>query len=234
MVKLTLRLFLFLILLFAGTAALAQTYQFAVLKYRGGGDWYANSSSVPNLIAFCNEKLDMNIAEEPAQVEVGSKDIFNYPFVHMTGHGNVIFDRQEAENLRRYLKAGGFLHIDDNYGMDKYIRPQLEKVFPEKELVELPFQHPLYHQRFDFDNGPPKIHKHDGEQPGGVGYFHEGRLVLYYSFEADLGDGWEDPAVHNDPSEKRKAALQMGSNLVQYVMMGASSADQTFSKSGQQ
>ncbi len=196
------------------------TYEFAVLKYRGGGDWYANPTSLPNLIAFCNEKLDMNIAPEPATVEVGSRDLFNYPFVHMTGHGNVVFDRQEAENLRRYLKAGGFLHIDDNYGMDQYIRPQLEKVFPDKELVELPFQHPIYHQRYDFDNGPPKIHKHDDERPQGLAYFHDGRLVLYYTYEADLGDGWEDPEVHNDPEEKRRAALRMGSNLVRYVMMG--------------
>ncbi len=218
------KLFFFFTLLLIGGGVTAQSYQFAVLKYRGGGDWYANPTSVPNLIAFCNEKLDMDIAEEPAQVEVGSKDLFNYPFVHMTGHGNVVFDRQEAENLRRYLKAGGFLHIDDNYGMDKYIRPQLEKVFPDKELVELPFQHPVYHQKFDFDNGPPKIHKHEGKQPQGLGYFHEGRLVLYYTYEADLGDGWEDPAVHNDPPEKRKAALRMGADLVQYVMMGGESS----------
>lgn len=221
-------LLLILGLLFAGVS-IGQSYQFAVLKYRGGGDWYANSTSLPNLIAFCNDAFDMNIDKEPAEVEVGSKDLFNYPFVHMTGHGNVVFDRQEAENLRRYLKGGGFLHIDDNYGMDKYIRPQLEKVFPDKELVELPFEHPLYHQRFDFDNGPPKIHKHDGERPQGLGYFHNGQLVLYYTYESDLGDGWEDPQVHNDPPEKRKAALQMGANLVQYVMMGGAEASQVSS-----
>lgn len=213
-------IFLVALFLLVG-AATGQSYKFAVLKYRGGGDWYANPTSLPNLIEFCNDAYGMDIAPEPAEVEVGSQDLFNYPFVHMTGHGNVIFDRQEAENLRRYLKGGGFLHIDDNYGMDRYIKPQLEKVFPDKELVELPFKHPLYHQRFDFDNGPPKIHKHDGERPRGLGYFHEGRLVLYYTYEADLGDGWEDPAVHEDPPEKRKAALRMGANLVQYVMMGA-------------
>ena len=214
------KLFLTLFCILLVAPLFGQSYRFAVLKYRGGGDWYANPTSLPNLIGFCNEKLDMNIAPEPAQVEVGSQDLFNYPFVHMTGHGNVIFSREEAENLRRYLKGGGFLHIDDNYGMDKYIRPQLEKVFPDKKLVELPFSHPLYHQEYDFDNGPPKIHKHDGKRPQGLAYFHEGRLVLYYTYEADLGDGWEDPAVHNDPAEKRKAALRMGSNLVQYVMMG--------------
>lgn len=161
----------------------------------------------------------MNIDPEPATVEVGSRDLFNYPFLHMTGHGNVVFNRQEAENLRRYLKGGGFLHIDDNYGMDEYIRPQLEKVFPDKELVELPFGHSVYHQRYDFENGPPKIHEHDDERPQGFAYMHEGRVVLYYTHESDLGDGWEDPEVHDDPEEKRQEALRMGANLIQYVMM---------------
>ncbi len=197
------------------------TYQFAVLKYRGGGDWYANPTALPNLIAFCNADLGMNIDPEAATVEVGSPDLFNYPFVHMTGHGNVVFDQQEVNNLRKYLKGGGFLHIDDNYGMDEFIRPQLEKVFPDAELKELPFAHPIYHQKYDLKDGPPKIHKHDGKRPQGFGLFHKGRLVVYYTYEADLGDGWEDPSVHNDPKEKRQKALEMGANMVEYVMSGA-------------
>ncbi len=222
----TLRAFLFLIAFLFAAPSSSQSYQFAQLKYSGGGDWYANPTSLPNLIAFCNDKLDMNIDPEPAEVEVGSKDLFNYPFVHMTGHGNVVFSREEAANLRRYLQGGGFLHIDDNYGMDQYVRSQLEKVFPDKELVELPFQHPIYHQKYEIKEGPPKVHKHDGKRPQGLGYFHNGRLVLYYTYEADLGDGWEDPSVHNDPPEKRKAALRMGANLVQYVMMGGANASE--------
>ncbi len=194
------------------------TYRFAVLKYRGGGDWYANPTSLPNLIEFCNNRLNTNVNPEPRTVEVGSSDIFNYPFIHMTGHGNVIFSRAERENLRKYLKGGGFLHIDDNYGMDEFIRPQLKKLFPEKELVELPFSHPIYHQKFDFPKGPPKIHKHDGKPPQGFGIVHEGRLICFYTYESDLGDGWEDPDVHNDPKKVRKKALKMGANIVQYAL----------------
>ena len=187
--------------------------QIALLKYHGGGDWYANPTSLPNLIAFCNA----NIGPEPATVDVGSPDIFNYPFVHMTGHGNVVFSPEEAKNLRNYLLAGGFLHIDDNYGMDKFIRPQLKKIFPELDLVELPFSHPIYHQAFDFKNGLPKIHEHDGKPPQGFGLIYEGRLILFYSYETDLGDGWEDQSVHHDSNAKRTQALKMGANLIQYV-----------------
>ncbi|HNY59684.1 MAG TPA: DUF4159 domain-containing protein [Bacteroidales bacterium] len=191
--------------------------QIALLKYRGGGDWYANPTSLPNLIEFCNRNLRTNINPIPATVEVGSPDIFNYPFLHMTGHGNVVFSPQEAKNLRDYLLAGGFLHIDDNYGMDKYIRPQLLKVFPELELIELPFSHPIYHQRYKFNDGVPKIHEHDGKPPQGFGLFWEGRMILYYTYETDLGDGWEDQRVHGDSEEVRLKALQMGANIIQYV-----------------
>ncbi len=195
-------------------------YQFGVLKYRGGGDWYANPTAVPNLIKYCNQHLKMNVDPQPAEVEVGGPDLFNYPFIHMTGHGNVVFSPDEAENLRNYLMGGGFLHIDDNYGMDKFIRPQLKMVFPDHELVEVPFSHPIYHQKYNFANGLPKIHEHDGKPAQGFGIFYEGRLVCFYTMECDLGDGWEDYAVHKDSEDKRQAALQMGANIVMLAMMG--------------
>ncbi|HRQ29835.1 MAG TPA: DUF4159 domain-containing protein [Saprospiraceae bacterium] len=191
----------------------------ALMKYKGGGDWYANPTSLPNLAGFCNTHLGTNFKRNIATVEVGSLDIFNYPFIHMTGHGNVLFSDQEADNLRQYLIAGGFLHIDDNYGMDPYIRVAMKKVFPEKEFVELPFNHPIYIQKFKFPNGLPKIHEHDGKPPRGYGIFWEGRLVCFYSYESDLGDGWEDQSVHNDPEDKRLAALRMGANIISYVFL---------------
>ena len=194
--------------------------QIALLKYNGGGDWYANPTSLPNLIRFCNNKLGTDLAEDYATVEVGSPEILNYPFVHMTGHGNVVFSPAEAENLREYLIAGGFLHIDDNYGLDKFIRPQMKKVFPELDFVELPFDHPIYHQTYNFPKGLPKIHEHDDKAPQGFGIMYEGRLVCFYTYECDLGDGWESPEVHNDPEEVRLKALQMGANIIQYVFLG--------------
>jgi len=189
-------------------------YQIALLKYAGGGDWYANlETSLPNLIQFCNEQLNMNISSEQAIVEAGSQEIFNYPFVHVTGHGNIVFSSQEADNIRKYLEAGGFLHIDDNYGMDAFVRPQMKKVFPELDFVEVPFNHPVYHQKFDFPNGLPKIHEHDNKPPQGFGLFLNGRLVCFYSVECDLGDGWEDYEVHKDSQDARQKALRMGANL---------------------
>jgi len=197
------------------------TYQLAVLKYNGGGDWYSNPTAVPNLVKFCNAQAGMAINTEVATVEAGSPDLFTFPFVHMTGHGNVVFSQQEADNLRNYMIGGGFLHVSDNYGMDKFIRPMLKKVFPELELMELPFGHPVYHQRFNFDRGLPKVHEHDGAPPRGYGLLWEGRLVCFYDFECDLGDGWEDPDVHGDSEASRTKALQMGCNLVQFAFSGA-------------
>ena len=189
----------------------------ALLRYNGGGDWYANPTALPNLARFCNQNLNTNLDPDPATVEVGSAELFNYPFLHMTGHGRVVFSDAEAENLRLYLMGGGFLHIDDNYGMDPYVRPAMKKVFPETEFVEIPFEHPIYRQKFTFRNGLPKIHEHDAKPPQGFGLFWKGRLVCFYSFECDLGDGWEDPDVHNDPEGKRTEALRMGANIVQYA-----------------
>jgi hypothetical protein len=194
------------------------SFKIAKLKYNGGGDWYANKTSLPNLIRFCNQNLYMNIDREEAVVEVGSSELFSYPFVHMTGHGNVVFSEAEAENLRKYLISGGFLHIDDNYGLDKYIRTELKKVFPELELVELPFFHPIYQQKYKFPKGLPKIHEHDNKPPQGYGLIYQGRLVCFYTYETDLGNGWEDKEVHNDPDEKHQAALRMGANILSYAL----------------
>lgn len=187
-----------------------------LLKYSGGGDWYANPTALPNLAVFCNENIGTNFDNDYAEVEVGSAELFNYPWIHMTGHGNVVFSDAEAENLRNYLIGGGFLHIDDNYGMDPYVRPAMKKVFPELNFTELPFEHEIYKQKFEFKNGLPKVHKHDEKPPVGLGLMWEGRLVCFYSFESDLGDGWEDQDVHKDPEDLRQKALQMGANIVQY------------------
>lgn len=207
--------FLLFLVFFSGTNP--GSVQIALLKYSGGGDWYANPTSLPNLISFCNKNLSTNINSDPVTIDVGDPNIFNFPFVHMTGHGNVIFSDSEAENLRKYLIGGGFLHIDDNYGMDKYIRPQLKKVFPELELIEVPFNHQIYHQKYSFNNGLPKIHEHDNKPAQGFGLFWEGRLVCFYTYESDLGDGWENPEVHRDPEDIRLKALQMGANIVQFA-----------------
>ena len=188
----------------------------AKVKYNGGGDWYANKTALPNLIKFCNNELGTNLAPEEDIVEVGSRDLFLYPYIYMTGHGNVVFSNEEAANLRKYLIGGGFLHIDDNYGLDKFIRLELKKVFPELELVELPFDHVIYHQKFNFPKGLPKIHEHDGKPAQGFGLIYQGRLVAFYSYECDLGNGWEDQRIHNDPEEKRQQALKMGANLIMY------------------
>lgn len=216
-------IFLLAILLSSFSIVDAQngTYQIGLLKYRGGGDWYANlETSLPNLIEFCNKNLNTSIAKEQAIVEVGSADIYNFPFLHMTGHGNVVFSTDEAENLRNYLISGGFLHIDDNYGMDKFIRIQMKLVFPELEFIELPASHPIYHQKFDFKQGLPKIHEHDNNAPQGLGLIYQGRLVCYYTYECDLGDGWESQSVHKDSDSAHQKALQMGSNILQYVFLG--------------
>lgn len=192
------------------------SFQIALMKYSGGGDWYADPTALPNLIKFCNEEIGTQIAPEPATVEPGSPDIFNYPFIHLTGHGNVIFNQREVDNLRKYLMGGGFLHIDDNYGLDPYIRPQMKKVFPELDFVELPFDHPLYQKPFPFPDGLPKIHVHDGKPPQGFALIWEGRVVCYYTYETDLSDGWEDAAVHNNSEETRRKSLKMGANLIHY------------------
>ena len=204
-----------LLLLLISTVSFAQ--EIALLKYGGGGDWYANPTALPNLIKFSNQNINTTIRMKPALVEPGSPDLFSYPFVHMTGHGNVVFSDSDVINLRNYLTSGGFLHVDDNYGMDEYIRREIKKIMPNSDLVELPANHPIFQKPYPFPAGIPKIHEHDGKRPQAFGVFVEQRLVLLYTFETDLGDGWEDPDVHHDPAEVRLKALKMGANILNYI-----------------
>ncbi|WP_297803333.1 DUF4159 domain-containing protein [uncultured Polaribacter sp.] len=189
----------------------------AILKYNGGGDWYANPTAIPNLVAFSNTNIKTNISKNPQAVYIGSEDLFNYPILFMTGHGNVDFSDNDANNLRNYLISGGFLHISDNYGLDKFIRKELKKVFPELELKEIPTNHPIYNQTFKFPNGIPKIHEHNKKMAQGFGLFHQGRLVVFYDYETDLSDGWEDEIIHNNSKSVREKALKMGANIIEYT-----------------
>ena len=210
--------YLLLLLVAVSSVSFGQQMKLAVLKYNGGGDYYANPTALPNLIKFCNSNLGTAISKDVPYVEVGSPDLFLYPMIHMTGHGNVVFSGAEANNLRTYLVGGGFLHIDDNYGMDEFIRIEIEKVFPDHPLVEIPFNHPIFHQKYDF-NGLPKIHEHDGKRPQAFGIIIDGRLVCLYTYQTDLSDGWENPEVHNDSPEKREQPLRMGANILMYAFM---------------
>ena len=211
MSKLLLNLFLFAL------PVLVMAQDLAIVKYKGGGDWYSNPTAIPNLIDYCNDNINTRMNLKPEVVDVGSVDIFQYPLLHMTGHGNVFFSEEDAENLRNYLISGGFLHIDDNYGMEPYITEELKKVFPNQELIELPADHPIFNIVYPFPDGLPKLHEHDGKRPQAFGIFHESRLVLLFTYESDLGDGWEDPQVHNDPPDVREKALKMGANIVKYA-----------------
>lgn len=210
-------LFLYTILLIASYNLRAQEVKLAILKYNGGGDWYANPTSVPNLVKFCNTNLTTNISTDVPAVNIGSSELFSFPMVHLTGHGNIILSPEEAENLRKYLSSGGFLHISDNYGLNEYIRREMKKVFPGIDFIELPHNHPIYHQKYNFAAGLPKIHEHDDKNPQGFGLIYKGRLVCFYDYECDLGDGWEDTEVHNDSNDKRQEALKMGANIIQFV-----------------
>lgn len=203
------------LLLFLSQICVAQ--EIALLKYNGGGDWYANPTALPNLIKFCNQNINTRIKTKPGTVTPDSPHLYSYPFVHMTGHGNVVFNQNDQVNLRNYLTSGGFLHIDDNYGMDEYIRKELKKLMPNYDLVEIPATHPIFQKPYSFPSGIPKIHEHDGKKPQAFGIFHEGRLVVLYTFQTDLGDGWEDAEVHNDPIEVRLKALRMGANILHYI-----------------
>jgi len=204
--------FLFLLFTF-----MSFSQEIALVKYSGGGDWYANPTSLPNLIKYCNQNINTRIKLKPTTVEPSSPDLFSYPFVHLTGHGNVVFSDADVSNLRNYLTSGGFLHIDDNYGIDQYIRKEIKKIFPNNDLVEIPTNHQIFQKPYLFSNGLPKIHEHDGKRPQAFGIFIENRLVLLYTYECDLGDGWEDPEVHNDPVDVREKALKMGANIMNYI-----------------
>ncbi|WP_276381792.1 DUF4159 domain-containing protein [Flavobacterium sp. H4147] len=206
-----------LLLLFLLVSLPSFSQEIALLKYSGGGDWYANPTSLPNLIRFCNSNINTRIKTKPSTVEPNNPDLLSYPFVHMTGHGNVVFSDSDITNLRNYLNGGGFLHIDDNYGMDQYIRKEIKKIFPNNDLVEIPANHAIFQKPFSFPNGLPKIHEHDGTRPQAFGVFVENKLVLLYTYECDLGDGWEDAEVHNDPANVREKALKMGANIINYI-----------------
>lgn len=208
-----------ILILFLSVSPWFFAQEIALLKYNGGGDWYANPTSLPNLIKFSNQNINTTINLKPVTVEPSSPDLFSYPFIHMTGHGNVVFSDNEIKNLRNYLNSGGFLHIDDNFGMDKYIQKEIKKLFPNSELVEIPTNHLIFQKPYLFSGGLPKIHEHENKKPQAFGIFIEGRLALFYTFECDLGDGWEDEEVHHDPKEIREKALKMGANLIYYVFL---------------
>ena len=214
------KLFLLTQLIFSSFYSQNYSYKIGLLKYNGGGDWYANPTALSNLIEFCNSEIGTNINPVYDEVEVGDNIIFNYPYIHLTGHGNVVFDANEVSNLKNYLLAGGFLHISDNYGLDPFIRKEMKKIFPELDFIELPFDHPIYHQNFDFNEGLPKIHQHDEKPSLGLGLIYKGRLVCFYDYECDLGDGWEDADVHNDSEEARIKALEMGANILSFTFLG--------------
>ena len=206
---------LLIFLLFSYSVTSAQ--QIATLEYNGGGDWYANPTAIPNLINYCNENINTKINNKPNSVKPNSIDVFNFPVLFITGHGNILFDDDSVQNLRNYLTSGGFIHISDNYGLDKYVRREFKKVFPELNFQEIPFEHLIYHQTYDFEKGVPKIHEHDGKPAQGFGLFYEGKLVCFYDYESDLSDGWELQPIHNDPPEVRQKALQMGANIIQFA-----------------
>ena len=211
--------YIYLIIFIISTICFSQnSYQLAVLKYQGGGDWYSNPSSLKNLATFCNQNLNMNIQTDYAIVEPNSQNLFDYPFIYMTGHGNVVFDESDVENMRKYLTGGGFLHIDDNYGMDQYIRAEIKKIFPELDLIEVPHTHPIYHNIYKFQNGLPKIHEHNNKPAEGLALIYENRIICFYSYESDLGDGWEDAGIHKNPENIRQKALKMGANILAYAM----------------
>ena len=202
----------------SGTRLLATELSITRLQYDGGGDWYANPSSLPNLLANIFERTSLPISQELKVVKLADPALGDHPYLYMTGHGNVSFSDEEREALRNHLVSGGFLHADDNYGMDESFRREMELVFPENDLVEIPKEHPVFHTMYEFPDGLPKVHEHDGNAPQAYGIFHEGRLLVFYSFESDLGDGWENAEVHDDAPEIRELAIQMGVNLYLYVL----------------
>ena len=204
-------------LFFLLVSVMSFSQEIALVKYSGGGDWYSNPTSLPNLIKYCNQNINTKIKPKPGTVEPSSPDLFSYPFVHMTGHGNVIFSDTDVSNLKNYLTSGGFLHIDDNYGMDQYIRKEITQIFPNNDLVEIPANHQIFQKPYLFSGGLPKIHEHDGKRSQALGLFIKNRLVLLYTYESDLGDGWEDSEVHNDPIGVHEKALKMGANILNYV-----------------
>ena len=209
---------LFLLLFVSLNAQNEPAFQIARLKYNGGGDWYNDPSAEVNLLRFVSQNTNIKVKPEYKFVDISSEEIFSYPFLFMTGHGNVVFSKDEANRLRKYLENGGFLYIDDDYSLDKAVRREMKKVFPEKDFVELPFSHGIYNIMFDFSSGPPKTHKHDENPPRGFGIFVDTRLAVFYTFESNPSDGWADPEVHKDPANKREEALKFGTNIILWAL----------------
>ena len=207
-------------LLFSATffAQNENAFQIARLKYNGGGDWYNDPSAEVNLLRFISQNTNLRVKAEYKFVDISSEEIFSYPFLFMTGHGNVVFSKDDVARLRKYLENGGFLYIDDDYGLNKAIRREMKKVFPERDFVELPFSHGIYNLMYDFSSGPPKTHKHDENPPQGFGIFVDKRLAVYYTYESNPSDGWADPEVHKDPQNKREEALKFGTNIVLWAL----------------
>lgn len=210
--------FLFTLLILTNSAPAQNVFRIARLKYSGGGDWYNDPSAEVNLLNYIKQNTNIAVKPEYKFVDIASDEIFSYPFLFMTGHGNIVFSNSEAERLKKYLEAGGFLYIDDDYGLDKPMRREMKKVFPNNDFVELPFSHPMYHIFFNFPYGPPKTHEHDNKPPQGFGIFINNRLAVYYTFESNPSDGWVDPEVYHDPEAKRVEALRFGTNLVLFVL----------------
>lgn len=200
------------------TKAPKSEFVVARLKYHGGGDWYNDPSIIPNLLNFMADNSNIDVGESEEVVEIMDEDLFSYPVIFMTGHGRISFSKEEAVRLRLYLTSGGFLYADDDYGMDKFFRAEIKKVLPDQQLVEIPFSHPIYHCHFEFPKGLPKTHEHDGGPPKGFGIFYEGRMVVFYTFNTNISDGWADPSVHGDPLEVRQKALEMGTNIMVYAL----------------
>ena len=223
--KMQIMIVLCLIILFSGTISGKTTssfnkFQIARVKYGGGGDWYSNPSSIPNLQKFLYQETGVVTESEEAVVELSNPRLFTFPYIYINGHGNIKFTDREVNQLRKYLESGGFMHADDNYGMDKSFRREMKKVLPDAKFIEIPFNHSIYHSHFNFNSGSPKIHEHDGKPSQGLGLFLNGKLVVFYTYQSDLGDGWEDPDVHNDPAIKRMAALRMGTNIIMWRLRG--------------
>lgn len=209
---------IFFIPLFVFGDTNSDTFCIARLKYNGGGDWYNDPSMIPNMHDFLKANTTIDTGVDEARISIMDEELFSHPFIFLTGHGRIFFTQNEAERLRLYLTHGGFLYADDDYGMDSYFRKEMNKVFPDKKLVEIPFSHDIFHNHFVFDNGLPKIHEHDEGSPKAFGYFHEGRLVVFYSFNTNISDGWADKDVHNDPPDVREKAFRMGTNIIIYAL----------------
>lgn len=210
--------FLFVLILPVVLSAQSNDFQIVRLKYNGGGDWYNDPSAEVNLLKFIQANTNIRVNPVYKFVDISSDEIFMYPFLFMTGHGNIVFSNEDAKRLRTYLENGGFLYIDDDYGLDKAVRREMKKVFPDEDFIEVPFSHDIYNSCFDFKNGPPKTHKHDEKSPQGFGIFLGKRLAVYYTYESNPSDGWADPEVHNNPPAKREEALKFGTNIVVWAL----------------